>query len=78
MEYVERTSARLFRKYNGMFIYIQRLNNWSKGSIKVIETNDPAEAARHSSDYRLGRYINTGEGEWVTAEIETKIRIEEE
>jgi hypothetical protein len=75
--YIERTSARLFRKYNGMFVYLSNQNNWGKESVKTIETNDPIEAAKYSGDYRLGRHIDPSEGEWVVVEIETRLRIEE-
>lgn len=77
MEYKDSESARLFRKHDGMFVYLRSQNNWGKQSVKAIETNDPIEAARYGNDYRLGRHIDTSEGEWVTVTIETTLSIKE-
>ena len=75
--YTEKKQVKLFRNYDGMFLYLRPASAWSHNP-KIIETNDPIEAYLNEvyGLYRLVKETKDKDGELVTATIELKITIE--
>lgn len=67
--YTKTQTIKLFRRFDGMYLYACEVGGWGQKRLTIQSTNDAVEAAMSTNDYRFVKMIDRSEGEFIDAEV---------